>query len=144
MDEARPAQPRVDQAGLPSKVRVLLVDDEPSVVRVLRRRLETQGYEVVVAMDGMAALDMAKEGQPHLIILDLMLPRLNGYEVCRMLKQDPRYAQIPVLILTARGGPADKQEGLECGAEGYLIKPCQPDALLAEVQRLLNNYSKSA
>ena len=144
MDEARAAQPRVDQAGIPSKVRVLLVDDEPSVVRVLRRRLETQGYDVAVAMDGMAALDMAKEGQPHLIILDLMLPRLNGYEVCRMLKQDPLYAQIPVLILTARGGPADKQEGLECGAEGYLIKPCQPDALLAEVQRLLKNYSKSA
>jgi len=85
----------------------------------------------------MQGLTDAREGQPDLVILDLMLPRLNGYEVCRMLKKDPRYERMPILILTARAGSQDRQEGLDCGADAYLTKPFQPEVFAAEVQRLL-------
>jgi two-component system, OmpR family, alkaline phosphatase synthesis response regulator PhoP len=119
--------------------KVLLVDDEPSIVKVVGKRLEVAGYEVATAMDGQAALDRVRSEQPNLIILDLMLPKLNGYEVCTMLKQDTRYQQIPIMMFTAKAQAKDEQLGMECGANAYLRKPFQAQELLETVRSLLNS-----
>jgi DNA-binding response OmpR family regulator len=125
-----------------AKKRILLVDDEPSVVKMVAKRLEVAGYEVMVALDGQQGLEQAKAQRPDLVILDLMLPRLNGYEVCSMLKQDQQYQSIPVLILSARALKDEEKMGLACGADAYLHKPFQSQELLDRVRTLLENPPK--
>lgn len=119
------------------KSRVLLVDDEPSIVKMVSKRLEVEGFDVLVAMDGQEGLAKAQTESPDLIILDLMLPKLNGYEVCTMLKQDTRYHKIPVVLFTAKAQAKDEQLGLECGANAYLRKPFQAKELLDKIRSLL-------
>ena len=119
------------------KPRILLVDDEPSIVKMVSKRLEIEGFEVLVATDGQEALTKAHTEQPDLIILDLMLPKLNGYEVCTMLKQDTRYQQIPIVLFTAKAQAKDEQLGLECGANAYVRKPFQSQELLEKLRTLL-------
>ena len=91
------------------KPRLLLVDDEPSIVKMVGKRLEVEGFDVLIAMDGQEALNKAQSEQPDLIILDLMLPKLNGYEVCTMLKQDTRHQHIPIVIFTAKTQEKDEK-----------------------------------
>ncbi len=118
------------------KKRILLVDDEPSILKMVRKRLEVAGYDVTVAMDGEEALNQAKQMKPSLMILDLMLPKLNGYEVCAAVKKDPDLKGIPVILLTARVQEKDEKEGLLCGADCYMRKPFQSQELVERVRSL--------
>ncbi len=117
--------------------KILLVDDEPSIVKMVGKRLEGEGYQVVVAMDGQEALAKAQSEQPDLIILDLMLPKCNGYEVCAMLKKDPRFQKIPVAMFSAKSQEKDRQLGLGCGADAYIGKPFNAQELLEQIRALL-------
>ncbi|MBM3248607.1 MAG: response regulator [Candidatus Omnitrophica bacterium] len=119
------------------KKRILLVDDEPDVVKIVKFRLEENDYEVLVATDGQEALEKARKEKPDLIILDLMLPKMDGYKVCRMLKFDEKYKHIPIIIFTARGQDLDKKVGYDVGASEYIIKPFEPQVLLAKIKDLL-------
>lgn len=116
---------------------ILIVEDENDIVTLLRYNLESQGYRTVVAGDGEEALLMAKEHQPHLILLDWMLPLLSGVEVCRQLRRDPQTRPIPVIMLTARGEEADKVRALNVGADDYITKPFSPAELVARIGAVL-------
>ena len=116
---------------------VLVVDDEPDVVDLVRYRLRGAGMAVIVAADGLSALRTARERRPDLIVLDLMLPEMRGEEVCRQLRADRETAAIPVLMLTAKGDPADRIAGLEVGADDYLGKPFSPRELILRVEAIL-------
>ena len=119
------------------RTRILLVDDEPSIVKMVGKRLDVEGYEVLIAVDGQEALKKAQTERPALIILDLMLPKLNGYGVCTVLKQDPRYQTIPIIMFTAKAQETDEKLGLECGADAYLRKPFKAQELLDQVKALV-------
>ncbi len=116
---------------------VLVVDDEPKIVRMLKQLLESNGYEVQTESCGMAALDYAKEHQPDLVILDLRLPDLTGFEVSEQLRQVYDHATLPILMLTAMDRAEDRQHGLESGADIYMSKPVGLGELLEQVQVLL-------
>lgn len=119
------------------KARVLIVDDEPSIIKMVSKRLEVEGFEVLIAMDGQEGLTKAQTESPDLIILDLMLPKLNGYEVCTMLKQDTLFQKIPVMLFTAKAQAKDEQLGMECGANAYMRKPFQAKELTDKIRSLL-------
>lgn len=119
------------------KKKILLVDDEPSLVLLMEARLKASGYEVLSAGDGITGLEMAKREKPDLMILDLMLPRMDGYKVCGLLKKDSRYNKIPILMFTARAEDEDLKMGQEVGADAYVTKPFEPKALLKKIQELL-------
>jgi DNA-binding response OmpR family regulator len=113
---------------------ILLVEDEPALVETLEYTLQRQGYTVTVATDGVAALEKARSEPPDLVILDVMLPRMDGFEVCRVLRQE---MTVPILMLTARTDEVDKIVGLEVGADDYLTKPFNMRELTARVKALL-------
>ena len=117
--------------------KLLLVDDDPEIQLAFKLRFESAGFQVVTADDGLEALRKGREEHPHLIILDLMLPQLNGYEVCRLLKFDQRFARIPIILFTARSRAQDVELGTTVGADAYIIKPCSGTTLLAKVEELL-------
>ena len=119
------------------KLRILLVDDEPSIVKMVGKRLEVEGFEVTVAMDGQEGLQKAQSQQQDLIILDLMLPKLNGYEVCGLLKRDSRYEKIPIIMLSARTQEKDEKEGLAAGANVFMTKPFKSQELVERIKALL-------
>lgn len=117
--------------------KILLVDDEPELVKMIKRRLEVNNYEVITAYDGQEGLEKAKKETPDLIILDLMLPKMDGYKVCGLLKKDARFAKIPIIIFTARVQQADAKLGEEMGANVYLTKPFESEVLLSKIAELL-------
>ncbi|NQT90538.1 MAG: response regulator [Candidatus Omnitrophica bacterium] len=117
--------------------RILIVDDEQDLVETLTFRLEANDYEVIKAYDGQEGLDKAKSENPDLIILDLMLPKMDGYKVCRMLKFDEKYKKIPIIMFTARAQESDKKMGMEVGANAYITKPFEPQLLLDKMTELL-------
>ena len=119
------------------KKRILLIEDETDLVMTMRFRLEDVGYEIIVAVDGQEGLDRAQDGNPDLILLDLMLPKVNGFKVLKTLKADARYSKIPVIIFTARAQAADKKIGEELGADAYITKPFDADMLLAKIKELI-------
>lgn len=119
------------------KKRILVVDDEENLVWAVRQCLSDEGYEVLTAYDGVEALDVARRHSPDLIILDIVMPRLDGLQVCRRLRRDPTLAAIRVLFLTERGAVEDRVRGLEQGGDDYLPKPFDTRELLARVQALL-------
>ncbi len=114
--------------------KVLVVEDEPTLVETLEYNLSRQDYEVLTAVDGHSALDVARKEQPDLIVLDLMLPGIDGIEVCRILRQE---MNVPILMLTARDEEVDKVVGLEVGADDYMTKPFSMRELMARVKALL-------
>lgn len=118
--------------------RILLVDDDPGVTSFLRRGLVYEGFDVSVAQSGKAGLDLARECMPHLVVLDVMMPGIDGLEVCRRLKAGS--SDVAVLMLTARDAVADKVKGLETGADDYLVKPFAFEELLARVRALLRRH----
>ena len=119
------------------KPKILLVDDEPSLVKIVSKRLEAEGFDVRVAMDGEEALRQVAVEHPELIILDVMLPKLSGYEVCRQLKWDARYQRIPVLLFTAKVQERDEKVGFEAGADAYVRKPFRASELIEKIRFLL-------
>lgn len=116
---------------------VLVADDDPDILDLVRYRLERSGYAVATAADGSEAVRLAGELSPALAVLDVMMPGLTGFEVTRKLRDDPRTARIPVILLTARAQEADVQEGFAAGADDYLRKPFSPRELSARVQAVL-------
>jgi two-component system phosphate regulon response regulator PhoB len=118
-------------------VRVLVVDDEPDIVELVRYHLEKAGIECVHAGDGGAALRLVRECRPDVLILDLMLPGMDGLEVCRALRRDPATARLPIIMLTAKAEEVDRVVGLEVGADDYVVKPFSPRELVARVRALL-------
>lgn len=113
---------------------ILIVDDEPTIIRFIRANLEANGFETLSAMDGVKALEMIERELPDLIILDIKMPKMDGLEVCRQLRE---WSQIPIIMLSARGDEADKVECLNLGADDYIIKPFGVEELMARVRTVL-------
>jgi DNA-binding response OmpR family regulator len=118
--------------------RVLLIDDEPDMLAVNGALLESHGYEVLFAKDGFEALESVNKNYPDLIILDLMIPGIDGYQICGILKRDRKFLSIPIIILSARIGEQDKKTAREIGADDYITKPFDPKTLLSKMSSLLD------
>jgi two-component system response regulator MprA len=114
--------------------RILVVDDDPLILSMMRRHLEVEGYSVTSASDGDTAVELMRRDGADLLILDVMMPGLDGFEVCRTVRRE---SNVPILMLTARDEATDKVHGLDCGADDYVVKPFNPDELLARVRALL-------
>jgi two-component system alkaline phosphatase synthesis response regulator PhoP len=119
------------------KKRILIVDDEPDLLETIQINLELEGYECLVAYDGFRGYERAQKEKPDLIILDVMLPGMNGYKVCRLLKFDEKFKHIPIIMLTAEAQEKDRLTGKETGADLYMTKPFSADKLLAKVKEYL-------
>jgi len=119
---------------MPSRPHILVVDDEPQITRVLRTTLNAQGYEIRVANDGETALEIVKDFTPDLVITDLMMPNINGIELCRRLRKT---SQVPILVLSVRGEERSKIQALDSGADDYITKPFSTGELLARVRAAL-------
>src|SRR5215213_6045759 len=119
--------------------RILVVDDEPQIGRLLKTSLGARGYEVAVASDGQAALDIAASWRPDLILLDLGLPTIDGLEVCRQVRA---WSQVPIIVLTVRDAEQDKVAALDLGADDYLTKPFGTDELLARIRVALRHAAR--
>src|SRR3972149_309448 len=117
--------------------RILVIDDLPENVFMLQGRLENEGYEVVTAYDGKTGIAKATNDMPDLILLDVMMPEMTGIEVCKILKQDPGTADIPIIIVTAKSGADDAKEGLDAGALDYIKKPFEKVEMLARINSAL-------
>jgi DNA-binding response OmpR family regulator len=121
------------------RARVLVVDDEPDLIRILEFGLRAAGYHVDMAQDGQEGLKLARELRPDIILLDLMLPKLDGYKVCRLLKFDERYRQIPIIILSARTQEGDQALAIQMGANRFITKPYEFGEILTHIQALLKS-----
>jgi len=130
-----------EQAAMPNQ-RILIVDDDREIVRILRGYLEQAGYAVLAAYDGEEALHVLRSAHPDLLLLDLMLPNRDGWEVTRLLRSDPALADTPLIMLTARIEDSDKILGLELGADDYMTKPFNPREVLARVRALLRRNQR--
>lgn len=122
-----------------TKKKILVVEDEAELTGAIQIRLEQAGYEVLIAYDGQEALEKARTENPDLIVLDLMLPKIDGYKVCRLLKFDGKYKKIPVVMLTARAQEKDENLGYEVGADAFITKPFKYQVLLAKIAELLGD-----
>ena len=117
--------------------RILVVDDEIYIVHILEFTLTMEGYEVLTAADGEEALRRLEQDRPDLVVLDVMMPKVDGYEVLRRIRADEDFRQMPVILLSAKGRPMDRETGLEIGADDYIVKPFSPRRLLEKIQNLL-------
>lgn len=123
--------------------KVLIVDDEQDIVESLQFVLEASGFECHCAYNGEDGLNLAREILPDLIILDVMMPKINGYKICRLLKYDTKYKNIPILMVTARSQNEDKQIGEETGVDEYITKPFELDDIVKKVEGYLNKEATS-
>ncbi|MEK7279687.1 MAG: response regulator transcription factor [Nitrospirota bacterium] len=123
--------------------RIVVVEDEEKVVSLIRAVLSREGFDIKSAPDGISGLTLVQEEIPDLLILDLMLPSLDGFEICREIRMDPRTAQIPVIILTCKSEELDKVLGLELGADDFITKPFSPRELLARVKAVLRRTGQN-
>jgi DNA-binding response OmpR family regulator len=121
----------------PEQPVVLAADDDEDLLALVVFRLERSGYTVIQARDGQEALDLARERKPDLAVLDVMMPKLDGFEVTRRLREDEATRRMPIILLTARAQDADVQQGFEAGADDYIRKPFSPQELRARVQAIL-------
>jgi two-component system alkaline phosphatase synthesis response regulator PhoP len=117
--------------------KIMVVDDEPYIARVIKFKLEQEGYTVISANDGITGLNKIKEEKPDLVLLDVMMPGMSGYEVCQKIKGDAELAGIPVVILTAKGQERDREQGFSMGASDYITKPFSPNRLLELVKSII-------
>jgi len=120
-----------------SKGKILVVDDEIYIVHILDFSLGMEGYEVITALDGEQALDRMKAEKPDLVVLDIMMPKLDGYEVCKSIKSNPATKQTPVILLSAKGRNVDQKLGFDVGADDYITKPFSPRKLVERINQLL-------
>ncbi|WP_371752181.1 response regulator transcription factor [Ferviditalea candida] len=118
-------------------IKILLVDDEPNILRFLEIGLQNEGFEVLTAQDGLSAITLVKQFQPHIVILDVMMPGMDGFEICRMLKKTENLA---VIMLTAKEEVEDRVKGLNLGADDYMVKPFSFDELLARIHARIRNH----
>ncbi|MFA4947841.1 MAG: response regulator [Candidatus Krumholzibacteriia bacterium] len=124
------------------KGKVLVVDDEVNITQILEFSIGAEGFEVITAQNGEEAIEKARREQPDLIILDVMMPKIDGYEACRILKANPLTKNIPVVLLTAKGRDIDKRLGMEVGATDYIVKPFSPNRLVERINQLLSCHKK--
>ena len=125
------------------KSKILVVDDEPDALELISYNLKAAGFDVATAADGEEALKKARNAQPALIILDVMLPEVDGLEVCKTLRREPATASVPIIMLTAKAAEIDRVLGLELGADDYVTKPFSPRELILRVKALLRRRSPS-
>ncbi|MFC2071837.1 response regulator transcription factor [Chloroflexota bacterium] len=123
-----------------NKTRILVVDDELSIIKFLRANLKTKGYEVLAAMDGAEALQVIEKGFPDLIILDIMMPKMDGFEVCRRVRE---WSQVPIIVLSARRDVEEKAKCLNSGADDYITKPFGVNELIARVRAILRRAKEA-
>ena len=124
-----------------SKTRILVVDDELSIIKLLRANLEAKGYEVLTALDGVEALQASEMELPDLVILDIMMPKIDGFEVCRQLRE---WSQVPIIMLSARGDESDKVKCLDLGADDYITKPFGASELIARARAVMRRTEGAA
>jgi len=117
--------------------KILIADDHSEVVELVRVTLERGDYEIVDASNGKEALKKVRLEKPDLVLLDVVMPKMDGFEVCRKLKKDPQTKEIPIIILTAKAQEVDKEKGREVGASDYITKPFSPSALLTKIEEIL-------
>ncbi len=118
-------------------MKILIVEDEPSMVELLRYNLESEGFDVISALDGDEAILIIEEEKPDLVLLDWMLPKISGIEICRRLRRDQEHRNLPIIMITARGEESDRIRGLDVGADDYVSKPFSPAELLARIRAVL-------
>src|SRR5258708_2051 len=123
---------------------ILVIDDEKDLIELVRYNLEKEGFDVIAATDGQSGIEVVKKHRPDLVVLDLMMPGLDGLQVCQQLRADPRAGRIPVIMLTARATEADRIVGLELGADDYITKPFSPREVLARIKAVLRRSSPAA
>ncbi|UCG51092.1 MAG: response regulator [Candidatus Latescibacterota bacterium] len=119
------------------KGKILVVDDEVYILHILEFSLGAEGFEVITANNGELAVEKAVHEKPDLIVLDIMMPVLDGYETCRRLKRDSETKHIPVILLTAKGRESDKRLGFEVGAIDYIVKPFSPNRLISRIEEII-------
>lgn len=122
--------------------RIIIVDDDPNILELFRDVLTSQGYQVETFARGWDALQAVSREQPDLMVLDIMMPRVNGYEVCQIMKENPATREIPVIFLTALSHQDALRWAAEGGADDYLVKPCTPERLLKHVERQLAKHAQ--
>jgi two-component system phosphate regulon response regulator PhoB len=125
-----------------AKGRILIIEDDRDIVEMIRYNLKEEGYQTIHAFDGEKGIELAKTGKPDIIILDLMLPTIDGFEVCKTLKQQQSTALVPIIILSAKSRETDKVVGLELGADDYVTKPFSPRELLARIRAILRRHKE--
>ena len=118
--------------------RILVVEDDPSAQRLISYTLEREGYQVIIASNGMEGLKKARGEEPELLVLDVMLPGLDGFELCHRLRGDPQTAALPILMLSAKAQETDISTGMRVGADDYLTKPADPSEIVRRVAKLLS------
>ena len=121
--------------------KILIVDDETSVIKIVRMSLEAHGYEVIAANDGEEGLEKAKSETPNLIILDVLIPKMDGYEVCRLLKTDALYTNIPIILFTGKAQDDFEEIGVKVGADAFVTKPFNSMVLFGKIEELLKQLS---
>jgi DNA-binding response OmpR family regulator len=124
--------------------RILIVDDEVNIVISLEFLMEQAGYDIRVAKNGQEALEQVTEFQPDLVLLDVMMPKINGFEVCRRIREKPTWQNIKIVMLTAKGREVEVTKGLALGADSYITKPFSTKELMAEVRRMLDDGSATS
>lgn len=117
--------------------KILVIEDHPPTIELIRLVLRAGGYEVAIALDGLVGLRLAAEQHPDLILLDVMMPELDGFAVCQRLKQDERTSRIPVLIVSVKASPENFQFGAQAGAAGYITKPFENQKLLEAIEKIM-------
>jgi len=121
--------------------RILIAEDEKDIRELIAFTLRFAGFDVLLATNGVEAVEVAETERPDLVILDVRMPRMSGYEACRRLKENPQTASLPVVFLSAKGQDSEIQQGLESGAEEYILKPFAPDELIQQVRDILNRHT---
>jgi DNA-binding response OmpR family regulator len=122
--------------------KILIAEDEPDIRDLVAFTLRFAGYEVVTGVNGEEAVQLAKKELPDLILLDVRMPRMTGYEACKQIKVDPNLKDVPIVFLSAKGQEAEIQDGMDAGAEEYLLKPFAPDQLTERVRSILSKFGK--
>ena len=117
--------------------KILFIDDETDIVMLMKTRLESHGYQMLSALDGEEGLKMAQEDKPDLILLDKIMPKMDGLEVCQRLKADPKTKDIPIIIISASGGKDLPERCLAVGADDFIIKPFEPEDLLSKIKKFI-------
>lgn len=117
--------------------KILIADDRPEVVELVRVTLESGDYQIFEACNGKEALEKIRKEKPDLVLLDVIMPKMDGFEVCRKLKKDPGTQKIPIIMLTAKGQKVDQEKGRKLGTNGYIVKPFSPSALLIKIEEIL-------
>jgi DNA-binding response OmpR family regulator len=122
--------------------KIVIAEDEPDIRELIAFTLRFAGYEVITGSNGEEGYLLAKKEHPDLVMLDVRMPKLTGYEACKRIKSEPELADVPVIFLSAKGQESEKEQGLAAGAEEYLLKPFAPDQLVERVKAVLAKYSK--